>query len=840
MISSLDISSSIESSIDQNHQNLIALERNLFEAIARNSIAEINKILYQNPSLINASFLTGKKSLLAFATELGNHDIVKLLIEFDVDIPTYSINFESSHPLAIAVKNNNLKITKLLFEALEKSEIREQKFYKDQIRSQDYRDPLDDAISVQDGDDYQDLLINALLEEADFEITKLLANFLKNVKKIDLNSIRYHGNNLLHISSSYQIFKFFLEQGLDIDHLNNEYLTPISLSISRGLIDIVKNLLAEKFFEINQILGFHDQCCAIHYAVLNKNIAMIEFLIENGADISLVDSEGRNIIAIAVCEGEIKVLKELILIIENKDPDNLLKYLNSLDENNLSPIHLAIQNKDIENDNFQIIKLLLSYKVDLEFPNDPDTNLLHFIRLEDHDILKLLLENKCDVHLKNSLGKNFIEVVLMKRNYAVMKILYDFKIDLLQALDNITLNSRFSDIESHNLINYLEFSYSSEILEKISLAYQKFKDVDIKFDPKDKVSFPTFTLFEIIIFVDANFRGGVIKNAEMVKGVVDFINQNPHSLEIFDEISQDFLAPCSFKPSLGFFRIATLVESTKKSSIIDKLAVLQRLQIFEIINFQIAKFCKDDQRDPKLFPKTTILAFEILKIINQKFSLGTLKDVEILSQEQRDQISLSSSQKSKVNQELWLGIPSYNTNQEIRIFLDRFLKDKLFMDEIYSQSSLILESPIDNNFVKKLFDDEFKTEIDYVKFLALMNSSQDLRDRHQKEIKELQEKINDNPSVSSEVDIDGIQEIHQQIIEKKSNFNIEIVKIAKEFFLEKVGLSSQSLSQSSSFSLSRAPSQSPYRSLVQTRDSSQAELSRLGSSAKMSISSLVN
>ena len=48
------------------------------------------------------------------------------------------------------------------------------------------------------------------------------------------------------------------------------------------------------------------------------------------------------------------------------------------------------------------------------------------------------------------------------------------------------------------------------------------------------------------------------------------------------------------------------------------------------------------------------------------------------------------------------------------------------MDEIYNQSSFILESPIDNNFVKKLFDDEFKIEIDYVKFLALMNSSQDL------------------------------------------------------------------------------------------------------------------
>ena len=112
MINSLGASSSIESPIDQTHQNLIALERNLFEAIERNSITEISKILYQNPSLVNANFFTGNKSLLVLATEVGNYDVVKLLIEFDVDIPTYSINFESSHPLAIAVKNDNLEITK--------------------------------------------------------------------------------------------------------------------------------------------------------------------------------------------------------------------------------------------------------------------------------------------------------------------------------------------------------------------------------------------------------------------------------------------------------------------------------------------------------------------------------------------------------------------------------------------------------------------------------------------------------------------------------------------------------------------------------------------------------
>ena len=57
------------------------------------------------------------------------------------------------------------------------------------MQSQDSCYPLDDVISeddvisVQDEDEYQNLLIKALLNQRDPEIIQLLANFLQKVKK---------------------------------------------------------------------------------------------------------------------------------------------------------------------------------------------------------------------------------------------------------------------------------------------------------------------------------------------------------------------------------------------------------------------------------------------------------------------------------------------------------------------------------------------------------------------------------------------------------------------------------------------------------------------------------
>jgi ankyrin repeat protein len=854
MISSLDISSSIESSIDQTHQNLIALERNLFEAIARNSIAEINKILYQNPSLINASFLTGKKSLLAFATELGNHDIVKLLIEFDVDIPTYSINFESSHPLAIAVKNENLEITKLLIEALEKSEISEQKFYKDQIQSQDSCDPLDDeiseddAISVQDGDDYQDLLINALLSSRDLEIVQLLTNFLQNVKKIDLKLIEYCGNNLLHLSNDCKTFYFFLEQGLDINCQNNENLTPISLAILKGLIDVVSQLLAENKFRINQILDVDEGYSAIHFAILGGNIDMIDFLIAKGSEVNFLAKDGKNILGIAITEGKTHIVKKIINILKEKYPHDYLNFLNHIDNDELSPIHIAIE-ADCE----EIVELFIRHDINLKF-QDHDKNLLYFAyKFNNFRILEILIKYHYDLYLKDSGEKKFLEeeafflkIILQESNYKMIKILHDYGVEFKRIFYQLIIDDVEIPKETFDLVNYLEDFYQSKVLDKFAQAYRKFKDqIDVKFDKKDKINFPTFCLFEMVIFVNANLQGGIKISSQMVEKEIDFIVQNPHSLEIFDKISQDFLAPCSFKPSLGFFRIATLVESAKKPSIIDKLAVLQRLQIFEIINFQIVKFCLKDSQDSDYFAKTTILAFEIIKKINKEFSVRDFKDISSSSHEAEGQSQLSINQNGQINKQDWQGISSFEYNSEIQKYLDGYLKNQSFTEEIYQQSFLILRSEINEDYVDRLFEDEISPH--HLRFLSLMLIDDELRNSYNKEIQDLQKKINEESLSENEFKEDNLKEICDELIAKDLSFSLEIKKQALEFIIKELKLFLGSKSQSTITNLNplepvisvlEVKSQTPKNSLKRTREF--LESSNSDSQSSISIANIID
>ena len=797
MINSLGASSSIESPIDQTHQNLIALENKLFEAIERNSITEISKILYQNPSLVNANFFTGNKSLLVLATEVGNYDVVKLLIEFDADIPTYPINFESSHPLAIAVKNDNLEITKLLIEALEKRVIEEQKFYKDQLQLQDSSSPIDDVISVKDEDEYQNLLIKALFNQRDPEIIQLLANFLQNVKKIDLKLIEYCGNNLLHLSNDCKSFYFFLEQGLDINCQNNENLTPISLAILRGLTDVVSQLLTDNKFQINQILDLKEGYRAIHFASLGENIDMIDFIIAKGSEVNFLTKDQKNILAIAISEGKTHIVKKVINILKEKYSYDYISFLNHIDEDGLSPIHIAID-ADCE----EIVELLLGYDINLKF-RDREKNLLYFAyEFNNFRILETLIKYHYDLFLKDPREEKFLEeeefflkIIIQKGDYKMIKILHDYGVEFNRIFDQLIIDDVEIPSETFDFVNYLKDFDQSKVLDKFTQAYRKFKDqIDVKFDKKDKVNFPTFCLFEIMIFVDANLRGGIKNTSQMVEKEIDFIAQNPHSLEIFDKISQDFLAPCFFKPALGFFQISTLVESAKQLQIIDKLAVLKRLQIFEIVNFQIAKFCIKDLQDPNYFAKTTILAFEILKKINKEFSLRDFKDSSSSNHEAVIQSQLLINQYGQINKQDWQGISSFEYNSEIQKYLDGYLKNQSFMEEIYQQSFLILRSEINEDYVNRLFEDEITPN--HLKFLCLMLIDDELRNSYNKEIQDLQKKINKEFLSENEFKDDNLKEICDQLIAKDLSFSLEIKKQTLEWITQELKLFLGSKSQS--------------------------------------------
>ena len=284
-------------------------------------------------------------------------------------------------------------------------------------------------------------------------------------------------------------------------------------------------------------------------------------------------------------------------------------------------------------------------------------------------------------------------------------------------------------------------------------------------------------------------------------------------------IAWKFLASCFFKPALGFFQISTLVESAKQLQIIDKLAILKRLQIFEIINFQIAKFCIKDLQDPDYFAKTTILVFEILKKINKEFSVRDFKDSSISVHEVEGELQLPINQYGQINKQAWQGISSFEYGEEIQKYLDGYLKNQSFMEEIYRQSFLILRSKINEDYVNRLFEDEVSPN--YLKFLSLMLIDDELRNSYNKEIQDLQKKINEEFLSENEFKEDNLKEISDELIAKDLSFSLEIKKQALKWIIKELKLFLGSKSQFAITNLNPLePVISPFEGKFQTSKNS--------------------
>ena len=254
-----------------------------------------------------------------------------------------------------------------------------------------------------------------------------------------------------------KLFIFFLEQGLDINCQNNENLIPISLAILKGLIDVVSQLLADNKFQINQILDLKEGYRAIHFASLGENIDMIDLLIAKGSEVNFLVKDQKNILGIAITEGKTHIVKKVIDILKEKNPHDYINFLNHIDEDDLSPIHIAID-ADCE----EIVKLLLKHDINLKF-QDREKNLLYFAHeYSNFRILETLIKYHYDLFLKGPGGKKFLEeeefflkIILQKGDYKMIKILHDYEVEFNRIFDQLIIDDVEIPSETFDFVNYL-------------------------------------------------------------------------------------------------------------------------------------------------------------------------------------------------------------------------------------------------------------------------------------------------------------------------------------------------------------------------------------------------
>lgn len=136
--------------------------------------------------------------------------------------------------------------------------------------------------------------------------------------------------------------KLLNEQPVLVNKENENGLTLLGIAAHYGQIEVVKTLVSHGA-EINAVshsnISFIPQNTALHASIAGaKSIETIEYLLVNGADCNIKDSEGHTPLHIAAFEGNISIAKLLI--------ENGAKIYKS--HNGKTPIHIAEERSHTE------------------------------------------------------------------------------------------------------------------------------------------------------------------------------------------------------------------------------------------------------------------------------------------------------------------------------------------------------------------------------------------------------------------------------------------------------------------------------------------------------------
>ncbi|MFZ2267269.1 MAG: ankyrin repeat domain-containing protein [Azonexus sp.] len=107
---------------------------------------------------------------------------------------------------------------------------------------------------------------------------------------------------------NFELMRFFLAAGADINKLNANGESALVLAAWRGNLDAVKWLL-ERGARIN---APERQWSALHYAAFSGHTEVVDYLLEQGADINARSTNGSSVLMMAIYEGQEKIARKLI------------------------------------------------------------------------------------------------------------------------------------------------------------------------------------------------------------------------------------------------------------------------------------------------------------------------------------------------------------------------------------------------------------------------------------------------------------------------------------------------------------------------------------------------
>lgn len=297
----------------------------------------------------------------------------------------------------------------------------------------------------------------------------IISSILNDVTK--LNEIDGLGNSPLHYAVKYNrlpAVKLLLAKGAVPDVKNNEGFTPAFLAAINGNLEIIKSLHEfEDHMDSLNIIGWSP----LHYAIYNRHIDIVEYLIDNKCyDTSFESFISYTQLAASQCLDNI-VKKHINDEFKDNDANHnywsivhfaassgcvdLLKYMHEtfgidkfleLDRLDRSVGHIAAINGHLE-----VLKILESIKPEMFTLDDKfgKTPFLYACEFNHLDIVTYYIQ-KSDLKHADRLGNTPLHIAVLKNNPDIVELLIKEKADI-NARDNMGRTPLVIACETKNL-----------------------------------------------------------------------------------------------------------------------------------------------------------------------------------------------------------------------------------------------------------------------------------------------------------------------------------------------------------------------------------------------------
>ncbi len=303
-------------------------------------------------------------------------------------------------------------------------------------------------------------------------------------KGLDIKSRFENGRTaLMYVAKTehLEIFNYMVSLGLKVDDKDDSGKRVLMYATEKGFLPVVKKIVslgADINIGTNGYAKVDDKLyslgkTALMYSIASKNQEIIEYLLDNGADIFAtkngvrknkngeIEAIGKNVIMYAVEHGDLALVKYLVskgaLLLNVKDEyENnslvyavikkdikMVKYLiskgvsvNKMNKDNLNPLIYAIKVNELN-----IVKHLVSEGAILDgsFYSDKEGELtkpIHYaIKEGNEDIIKFLLSKAVNINEQDSEGKTPLMYLIEKQNVKLIKQFLAEKPDV-EILDN--------------------------------------------------------------------------------------------------------------------------------------------------------------------------------------------------------------------------------------------------------------------------------------------------------------------------------------------------------------------------------------------------------------------